>query len=151
MEEPKSSGAQCGQFSSRGTSSLPRVPPQLPPCNLFLLHAKKQIWPRILKQSKTLCKCPESGKAQMVCLGLLKGWPCCLIVPLYTRFQEGEIKATLCILLLRSGSCLPSPVSHSLIKSFILIQPVPKSLLAIKCFNLRILFTMTLIEGFIQT
>lgn len=115
----------CAAWWCPGADPELWVQDHLQPPNSPLAMLERRFGPWILKQSKALCRCPESGKAQMVCLGLLKCWPCCLIVPLCTGFQEGGIKATRSILLLRSGSCLPSPVSHSLIKSFLLIQPVP--------------------------
>lgn len=114
LEEPKSP-----EISSR-------VPAQLPPSqeadlaqNLKAKQNPVQM-PRVRKSTNGL-PWPAQTLAML--------FNCTFVHQIPRRIKK---KKQLCILLLRSGSCLPSPVSHSLIKSFLLIQPVPKSLLAIK-------------------
>lgn len=47
--------------------------------------------PKVENKTRILCRCPKSGQVQMVCIGQLKCWPCCIILSLHTGFQ-GEKK-----------------------------------------------------------
>lgn len=109
------------------SSSQWRVPAPASALPLQALHARERIWPESLKQSKTV-QMPGVRKSTN-----RLHWPAEMLAVLYNctfahQFPRRKKKVTMRILLLRSGSCLPSPVSHSLIKSLLLIRLVPKSM-----------------------
>lgn len=118
-------------------SSLPQAPPALPAIggsqhqpscyHLFVLHVSEGIWPKSWKQNKNFVQMP---KVRTSTNGLY--WPAEMLAMLYNCIFAHQFprrtKAAMQIFLLRSGSCLPSPASHSLIKLLFFIWLVPKRL-----------------------